>query len=76
MSCTRRPFAVRAGPISPQYLLTHNPQKGAKNPLDSEKRMESRGFQPFCQGSTGKKETGFRLSRMVREGGVEPPRPE
>ena len=33
--------------------------------------MESRGFQPFCQGSTGKKETGFRLSRMVREGGVE-----
>ena len=32
--------------------------------------MESRGFQPFSSGSTGKKETGFRLSRMGREGGV------
>ena len=33
-------------------------------------------FSLLAQDRLTKKETGFRLSRMVREGGVEPPRPE
>ena len=49
VSGIRRPFAVLAGIKKPQYLIIgNNTQKIAKNPLDSEKRMESRGFQPFC----------------------------
>ena len=73
----RRPFAAQTGSNRPQYLITgNNTLKDAGKPLISENHTEIRGFSWFCQGSTDKKETGFRLSRMVREGGVEPPRPE
>ena len=50
--------------------------KQPPTPPGFRKSMESRGFTCFVQDRLAKKETAFRLSLMVREGGVEPPRPE
>ena len=63
-------FAVQTG---------HNatiPPKKSKNPWIPENAWNPGVLSLLAQARMTKKETAFRLSRMVREGGVEPPRPE
>ena len=47
-----------------------------ESPRSPKITRKSGAFHRFVKPRLTKKETGFRLSLMVREGGVEPPRPE